>query len=121
MNARWESWRRDLLFALAGAVVASAVLMPVGWSHVRAERQRAEAAEEEVTRQRAIAEDQTRNARQEAERAAAEREKAERASEEHYRLLEQLHWEPEVKARINPGPQKTHDELVEELRKQNLK
>jgi hypothetical protein len=46
-------WRRDLLAALGGVLVASAVLVPVGWSHVRAERQRAEAAEAEleVTRQ----------------------------------------------------------------------
>jgi hypothetical protein len=55
MNACWQRWRRDLLFALAGVIVASAVLIPVGWSQVRAERQRAEAAEEaaRVERERA--------------------------------------------------------------------
>jgi hypothetical protein len=45
MSVRWERWRRDLLFALVGVVVASAVLVPVGWAYYRAERQRTEAAE----------------------------------------------------------------------------
>lgn len=48
MNARWASWRRDLLFALAGALVASTVLVPVGWSQLRAERERAETAERDA-------------------------------------------------------------------------
>ena len=53
MSARWQSWRRDLLFALAGALVASAVLVPVGWTQIRAERRRAEVAEEAAQAERA--------------------------------------------------------------------
>ncbi len=45
MIALWARWRRDLLFTLAGVVVTAAVLVPVGWSQVRAVRQRAEVAE----------------------------------------------------------------------------
>jgi uncharacterized membrane protein len=63
MNARWASWRRDLLFALAGALVASAVLVPVGWSQLRAERQRAEAAEAEAARVEQLRVEQERAAK----------------------------------------------------------
>ena len=41
----WPSWRRDLLFAVLGAVLSAAVLVPVGWSRLRAEQERAEAYE----------------------------------------------------------------------------
>jgi hypothetical protein len=104
MSARWSSWRRDLLFALAGALVASAVLVPVGWWQVRAERQRAEAAEAEAARNQAVAEDQARTTHQEDEH-AAEREKAQRDLDEQYRALLAEYTEDDVKAAIiPPGP-----------------
>jgi hypothetical protein len=112
MNARWQRWRRDLLFALAGVVVVSAVLVPVGWSRVRAERQRAEAAEEEAAKQRAIAEEQTRLARQE-----AERKKAKRATDPENRRVEDDYRNPNVQARIHRGPKPlTLDELDQKLK-----
>jgi hypothetical protein len=85
MNARWHGWQRDLLFALAGAIVASTVLVPIGVSRLRAERQRAEIAGEEAAKQRAIVEEQTRVVRQ-----GAEHKKSEDALDEEYKALELL-------------------------------
>jgi hypothetical protein len=76
MIARWQTWRRDLLFALAGVVVASAVLVPVGWSHLQAERHRAEAAEEAARVERERAEAAEAAAHRERERALVERSRA---------------------------------------------
>jgi hypothetical protein len=117
MTTRWPSWRRDLLFALAGAVVAAGVLVPVGWSRVRAERQRAEAAEEEAAKQRAVVEDRDRIAREEVERAVAEQEKAKRIADEEYRRIEAEYREA-VQPRFGSFPPAvTLDELARERAK----
>jgi hypothetical protein len=39
-----ERWWRDLLCTLGGVLVGAGALVPVGWVHLRAERQRAEEA-----------------------------------------------------------------------------
>jgi hypothetical protein len=75
-------WQRDLLCALGGVIVASAVLVPVGWHQVRAERERAAEAE----RQQAQAAEQARTAEQEAIRTKEALEAARAAEERAQRL-----------------------------------
>jgi hypothetical protein len=79
MSIRWAGWRRDLAFAVAGVVVASAVLVPLWLSQVRAERQHADAAEQEAATRHALAEEQARIAREAADLAAARMTDEERA------------------------------------------
>jgi hypothetical protein len=68
---------RGLLCALGGAIVAAAVLVPVGLSQIRAERERAEEAE----RQQVQATEQAREAAASAEREAKRANDAARAAE----------------------------------------
>jgi hypothetical protein len=110
MNTRWASWRRDLLFALAGMLVASAVLVPVGWWQVCAERERTRAAEA----QREALEHQL----QERGGEQAEREKAKRAANEQLRLLIQLYELSELKAELRSGPKAAKVEVRERFPKE---
>lgn len=97
MSIRWASWRRDLAFAVAGVVVASAVLVPLWLSQVRAEHQRAEAAEREAAMQRALAVEQPQIALQLADRAAMERRVAQyRDREVSGEPIESIDGEPRV-------------------------
>ena len=45
ITSRWQRWRRDVLAALVGALLAVAVLGPLSWHRFQVERQRAESAE----------------------------------------------------------------------------
>lgn len=114
MSIRWASWRRDLTFAVAGALVALAALVPVWLSQVRAERQRAEAAEQEAATQRTHAEEQARIAREATDFAAARMTdedliladlaaRGRRANAE-YAKLEDEYTPPGGRVLINPPP-----------------
>jgi hypothetical protein len=105
MSTCCVGWRRDLLCALAGVIVASAVLVPVGWLRVRAERERAEEAE----RQQAQLVEQAREATRAAEREANRAREAALAAErlEYARAVNEAHaaWERQRQApEIAPAP-----------------
>ena len=57
---RWQRWRRDALAALAGALLAGAVLGPMSWHCFRVERQRAESAEQQRDEYRTKMEEEAR-------------------------------------------------------------
>jgi hypothetical protein len=44
----WQGLRRDVLAGLVGAAVAAGVLVPVGWSRVKAEQRQADRLRREV-------------------------------------------------------------------------
>ena len=44
----WQGLRRDVLAGLVGAAVAAGVLVPLGWSRVRAEQRQVERFRREV-------------------------------------------------------------------------
>jgi hypothetical protein len=117
MSTRWVSWRRDLLFALACVLVASAVLVSIGGQQVRAECRHAEAAEQENARHQGNAENQTRATRQENEH-AAEREKATHALDEEYRLLLERYMQNDLKGE-DSGPRR-HELSIERERAREL-
>jgi len=53
LTSRWPTWRRDLVAGVIGAILVVAVLVPVGWSQIQTERDRAEAIERDAAEARA--------------------------------------------------------------------